>query len=114
MASRELYLAVPKRANDRLCRCPLTSRFFDWRSRGIFVLALVFGKLNSEALLCVCNPLEVDQGDLEFTIANTTDPGSRDCSEPFDHPKIGLMHEQQFPTGRAPDVSFIAQTPHLQ
>jgi hypothetical protein len=76
----------------------------------IFVLALVLGKLNPEALLRVCKPLHVDPGNLEFAVARSADRSSGDRAKPFDDPKIGLLHKQQSSTGWAVDVCFIAQT----
>ncbi len=85
-------------------------QFFGSRLAGIFVLTLVLGKLNPEALLRVCDSLEGGYRSLELATASSAHRDSRDCAKPFEHPKMAFLHEQQFPTGRHTDVSFIAQT----
>jgi hypothetical protein len=56
----------------------------------------VLGKLNPEALLRVCNPLHVDQGNFEFALARSACCDSRDCNKPLEHPKIALLLASSF------------------
>jgi hypothetical protein len=87
----------------------ISGRLFDSGWTGVFALALVLCKLNPEALLRVCNSLHVDHGNLEFAIARSAGCDSRDCSEPFEHPKIAFLHASSFAqAGTVSSPDYIA------
>ena len=65
----------------------------------IFAPAPVLGKLDPEALLRVGNPPEGGHWSFELTIARSADRNGGDLTKPFEHAKIALLHEQQFPIG---------------
>lgn len=62
-----------------ICRCHIA-------------LTFVFGKLDSETLLCVRNPLHGGQRNLELSIAQSADANSGNLTEPFDDSKIAFQH----------------------
>jgi len=57
----------------------------------------MFGKLSRKARLSVLDPLHRGQGDGELAIAESADSNSRDCSQPFEHPKSAFFHDNGWP-----------------
>jgi len=62
----------------------------------------MLGKLNPKALLRVCNSPEGGHRSFELTIARSADSNYGNLTEPFEHPKIALLHAVSFPTFRTP------------
>jgi hypothetical protein len=56
----------------------------------------VFGKLDSETLLCVRDPLHGGERNLELSIAESADPDGRNGAQPFGDPKIAFWHALTF------------------
>ena len=55
----------------------------------------MFSELNPETFLRVGNPLHGGHGDLELSIAKSTDSDGGNCAEPFKDPKISFRHDGQ-------------------
>ena len=94
-------------ARSLFCKLSISHRmiqraFSRLRASWLIRLALVFGELEPETLLCVRNSLHRSQRNLELAIAEGTDSNGGNLTKPLDSSKIAFRHRPQFPTGPSP------------